>query len=126
MTDVRSFFDRYARAFEAYDADAIAASFLTPCLFVRDGTTEATTTTEEVTASVRALLDLHRAWDVQTAAPAEVTVLEEGTSHAIARVEWTLGRTHSRVAWSFATTYTLVPGEDDWRIASAVTHDAPF
>lgn len=126
MTDVNSFFERYGQAFEAYDADAIAACFLTPCLFVRDGTTETSTTPDEVAASVRALLDLHRAWDVQTATPAEVTVLEEGGHHAIARVEWTLGRTNSRVAWAFATTYTLVAGADDWRIASAITHDAPF
>ena len=126
MTGVADFFERYGRAFEAYDADAITEFFLTPCLFVRGGTTEASATPEEVAASVRALLDLHRAWDVQTAAPSEVTVLEEGDHHAIARVGWMLGRTNSRVAWSFATTYTLVAGPDDWRIASAITHDAPF
>ena len=126
MTDVADFFGRYAQAFEAYDADAITSFFQTPCLFVRDGTTEASATPEEVAESVRDLLDLHRAWDVQTAAPGEVAVLEEGARHAIARVGWTLGRTNSRVAWTFATTYTLVPDDDDWRIASAITHDAPF
>ena len=126
MTSVTDFFERYGRAFEAYDAEAITGFFLTPCLFVRDGTTEASGSPAEIAASVSDLLDLHRAWDVQTAAPAEVTVLEEGERHAIARVAWTLGRTNSRVSWTFATTYTLVPDADDWRIASAITHDAPF
>lgn len=126
MTSVASFFDRYAQAFEAYDADAITSFFQTPCLFVREGTTEASATPEDVAHSVRLLLDVHRAWDVQTAEPDDVAVLEEGAHHAIARVGWKLGRTNSRVAWSFATTYTLVAGADDWRIASAITHDAPF
>ncbi len=126
MTGVADFFERYAQAFEAYDADAITAFFQTPCLFVRDGTTEASATPEDVAESVHELLALHRAWDVQTTAPDELAVLEEGTRHAIVRVGWKLGRTNSRVAWAFATTYTLVPDGDDWRIASAITHDAPF
>ena len=69
VTDVRPFFEAYGRAFEAYDADAIAATYATPCLFVRDGVTVAAGTTDDVLESVRSLLDLHRAWDVQTAPP---------------------------------------------------------
>lgn len=126
MSDVGPFFEAYARAFEAYDADAIAERFLTPCLFVREGTTETAATPGAVAASVAALLDLHRAWDVQTAEPADVTVLEESGHHAITRVAWKLGRANSRVAWDYATTYTLVRDGADWRIAAAVTHDAPF
>ena len=126
MSDVGPFFARYARAFEAFDAEAIAACFATPCLFVRDGATEAAATPEAVDASVRQLLDLHRAWDVQTVRPDAVAVLEEGPSHVIARVDWALGRASSRLTWAYATTYTLVPSSDDWRIVSAVTHDAPF
>ena len=125
--DLGPFFARYARAFEAYDAEAVAACYAAPCLLVRDGTTVAHGAPEAVEASVRALLDLHRAWDVQTAQPAEVVVLEAAPGHAVARVDWRLGRTKSRVAWTFSTTYTLVPGAaGGWRIAVAVTHDAPF
>lgn len=126
MNDVRPFFERYARAFEAFDAEAIAACFVAPCLFVRDGATEATRTDADVAASVHALLDLHRAWDVQTVAVGEVAILEQGPGHALARVGWQLGRTKSRLTWSFATTYALVPSDDGWRIAVALTHDAPF
>lgn len=126
MNDVRQFFERYAQAFEAYDADTIAAYFATPCLFVRDGETVALGSADAVAQSVRSLLDLHRAWDVQTARASEVAVLEQEPHHALARVGWRLGRAGSRVAWSFATTYTLVPRDDDWRVVVAVTHDAPF
>ncbi|WP_420456339.1 hypothetical protein [Rubrivirga sp.] len=120
-----AFFEAYARAFEAYDADAIAACYVTPCLFVRDAETVVQDSAEGVVASVRSLLDLHRAWDVQRIRPAEVVTVEAGPAHAVARVGWRLGRARSRVAWSFATTYTLVPN-DGWRIAVAITHDAPF
>ena len=124
--DLWPFFERYAQAFEAYDAEAVAACYATPCLLLRDGTTVTHESAESVAGSVRALLDLHRAWDVQTAAPVEVAVHEAGAGHAIARVDWRLGRKGSRVAWTYPTTYTLVPAAGDWRIAVAVTHDAPF
>ena len=125
MDAIDSFFDAYARAFEAYDADAIVACYVVPCLFVRDGQSVAVPSEAGVTESVAALLDLHRAWDVQTVRPDAVTVLEEGPGHTLTRVDWRLGRSASRMGWSFATTYTLVPG-DAWRIAVAITHDAPF
>ena len=98
-----------------------------PCLFVRDGSTEIAGDAERVETSVRELLTLHKAWDVQTIAPAAVVLLEEAPGHVIARVDWRLGRSASKLSWSFSTTYTLVPaGEGGWRIAAALTHDAPF
>ena len=126
MESLGPFFDDYARAFAAYDADAIAACYVVPCLLVRDGAPVSVATAEGLAGSIAALLDLHRAWDVQTVRPAEVAVLEHGPDHATARVDWRLGRAASRMAWTFATTYTLVPGAGGWRVAVAVTHDAPF
>lgn len=126
MSSVEAFFERYARAFEAYDADAIVAVFTMPCLFVRDGATEAVGTPEALRESVDALLQLHRAWDVQRARPDDVHVLEATDGHAVVRVDWRLGRKRTRIRWTFSTTYTLVPGPDDWRVAAAITHDAPF
>ena len=126
MSDVEGFFERYARAFEAYDTGAIVGVFTTPCLFVRDGTTEAVETPEALHESVEALLQLHRAWDVQKTRPRDVHVLEVTEGHAVVRVDWRLGRKRTRIRWGFSTTYTLVPGADDWRIATAITHDAPF
>lgn len=120
------FFEAYAQAFEAFDAPAIAAHFVTPCLFVREGATEAAGSTEAVAESAEALLALHRAWDVQHVRVAEITLLQHGPRHTMARVDWALSRRGSRMRWTYATTYTLVPGGDDWRIAVAVTHDAPF
>ena len=120
------FFARYAEAFEAFDAPAIAGHFVTPCLFVREGVTEAALTPETVAESAEALLALHRAWDVQKVRVAEITLLQHGPTHTLARVDWALGRRGSRMRWTYATTYTLVPSGDDWRIAVAVTHDAPF
>ncbi|MEM1117951.1 MAG: nuclear transport factor 2 family protein [Bacteroidota bacterium] len=126
MTPVAPFFEAYARAFEAYDADAITGAFTVPCLFVRDRTTEVRDTEAGVRESVEALLKLHRAWDVQKAEPRDVHVLEAAAGHAVVRVDWRLGRKRTRIRWTFATTYTLVPNGDGWRIASAITHDAPF
>ena len=124
---LRAFFVDYGRAFEAYDDAGIAACYVTPCFFVRDGKTVAAPSPEAVIESVRRLLDLHRAWDVQKAKVSKVMVLEQEPEHTLARVDWRLGRPKSRMSWRSATTYTLVPHpEHGWRIAVAITHDAPF
>ncbi|WP_412061077.1 nuclear transport factor 2 family protein [Rubrivirga sp. IMCC45206] len=126
MSEVAEFFARYAAAFQAFDAEGIAACYAAPCLFVRDGETAAAENAIAVAASATALLDLHRAWDVQTVEPGGVIVLERAPGHIVARVDWRLGRAGSRIAWEYATTYALVPAGTGWRIALASTHDAPF
>lgn len=125
---LRDYFSRYGAAFEAYDADAIAAHFALPALFVRDGVTVPVDSREALLESVEGLLALHRAWDVEKARVAHVTELESAPGHRIARVDWRLGRRVSRLGWTYATTYVLVPDdtEDGWQIAAALTHDAPF
>lgn len=133
MTDaLRATFDRYAAAFEAYDAPAIAAHFAVPALLVRDGVPTTLGTPEGLLDSVERLLDLHRAWGVETSRVAGLTEIEAAPAHRVARVDWRLGRRASRLRWTYTTTYVLVPdgGSPDaapgWLIAAALTHDAPF
>lgn len=125
---LRDYFMRYGAAFEAYDADAIAAFFALPALFVRDGVPVGVATPEALRESIDGLLALHRAWDVEKARVAYVEELEAAPGHRLARVDWRLGRRVSRLGWTYATTYVLVPDETDdgWQIAAALTHDAPF
>ena len=125
---LRDYFMRYGAAFEAYDADAIAGFFALPALFVRDGVPVGVQTREALLESVDGLLALHRAWDVEKARVAHVEELEAAPGHRLARVDWRLGRRVSRLGWTYATTYVLVPDDTDdgWHIAAALTHDAPF
>lgn len=123
---LRAYFVRYAGAFEAFDAAAIAAHYAMPCLFVRGGQTEACLTVEALRESVESLLALHKTWDVRRARLAGVEVLEAAPGHVVARADWRLGR-RGRIRWAYATTYVLTPHDEGaWRIASALTHDAPF
>lgn len=123
---LRLYFERYAGAFEAFDASSIAGHFAMPCLFIRGGQPDVCTTNEALRVSVEALLDLHKTWDVRRAKLHSVTVLETGPNHLIVRIDWRLGR-KGRIRWAYSTTYVLIPAkEGNWRIASALTHDAPF
>lgn len=126
MDPIRSMFGAYAKAFEAYDVEAISVFFQLPCQFVRGGQAEAVTTHEALLHSIGQLLDLHRAWKVQTSRMAAHVILEESEHHQIIRVTWRLGREESRVRWTYATSYVLVPDGDNRRIVSAISHDAPF
>ena len=124
--DLRAYFERYAAAFEAFDAAAIAGHYATPALLVRDGVPTTLASPEAVLDSVERLLDLHRAWGVETARVAAVAEVEAAPEHRIARVDWRLGRRASRVRWTYTTTYVLVQADADGRIVAALTHDAPF
>ena len=128
---VRTALVAYGAAFEAYDAAAVTAHFAVPALLVRDGIPTTLDTTADVRDSVERLLDLHRAWAVETARVAALTLIESAPAHVIARVDWRLGRRASRVRWTYTTTYVLVPAPAQaeggaLRIAAAMTHDAPF
>ena len=123
---LRAFFVRYGAAFETYDAAAVAAHFATPALLVRDGVPTALAEPADLLDSVERLLDLHRAWGVETARVAAVAEVEAAPEHRIARVDWRLGRRASRVRWTYTTTYVLVQADADGRIVAALTHDAPF
>ncbi|MEO0556596.1 MAG: hypothetical protein AAF170_00290 [Bacteroidota bacterium] len=123
---LRLYFERYAGAFEAFDASAIAEHYTMPCLFVRGGQPDVCTSPEALQVSIEALLDLHKTWDVRRAKLKTLEILETAPDHLIVRADWRLGR-KGRIRWAYATTYVLVPTSDgDWRIASALTHDAPF
>jgi hypothetical protein len=136
MTDVlRAYFARYAAAFEAYDGPAVVAHYAVPALFVRDGVPTTLHSSEELLDSVERLLDLHRAWGVETSRVAGLMEIEAAPAHRVVRVDWRLGRRASRLRWTYSTTYVLVPGPlgpagDDadagWLVAAALTHDAPF
>lgn len=125
-TETRAFFDRYGAAFEAYDAAVVASHFAVPALLVRDGVPTVLADDAAVLDSVERLLDLHRAWGVETCRVADLADIEAAPAHRLVRVNWRLGRRASRLRWTYTTTYTLVPHGDDWRIAAALTHDAPF
>ncbi|HEX8297889.1 MAG TPA: hypothetical protein VF594_01910 [Rubricoccaceae bacterium] len=127
---IHAMLDAYGAAFEAYDAPAIAAHFAVPTLLVRDGTTTTLESPADVLDSVERLLDLHRAWGVETARIAALAIVETAPAHVIARVDWRLGRRASRLRWTYTTSYVLVPGNGPLPasplIAAALTHDAPF
>lgn len=123
---LRLYFERYAGAFEAFNTEEIVAHYAVPCLFVRGGQTDVCASIDALRVSVEALLDLHKTWDVRRAKLKELSVLETAPEHLIVRADWRLGR-RGRIRWSYATTYVLVPADEgEWRIASALTHDAPF
>ena len=121
--DARAYFDRFARAFEAADADAIAAFFALPTLLTRGGVPTEIADAPALRASIDQLLRVHADADVARIRAAGVVVLEEAEAHTVARVDWSLERRGAGGPWRYATTYVVLP---DGRIAAALTHGSPF
>ncbi len=85
---LRLYFERYAGAFEAFDASSIAEHYAMPCLFIRGGQTDACTSADALRVSVEALLDLHKTWDVRRARLKALHILETAPDHLIVRADW--------------------------------------
>ena len=126
MTDARAFFDRFGRAFEAADGDAVAACFALPALLTRDGVPTEIADADALRASVAELLRVHEQAGVTRIRAASVVVLEQAEAHTVVRVDWQLEReadSGPQPPWRYATTYVVLPDE---RIAAALTHGSPF
>ena len=128
MTDPRAYFDRFARAYERADADAVAAFFALPTLLTRGGVPTEIGDAAALRASVNQLLAVHAEAGVTRIRAAGVVVLEQAEAHTVVRVDWVLQRAtapgaHPVGPWRYATTYVVLPDE---RIAAALTHGSPF
>ena len=124
--DARAYFDRFGRAYETGDADAIAAFFALPTLLTRDGVPTEIANADALRTSVEELIGVHAEAAVTRIRAASVVVLEQAEAHTVVRVEWQLDRDATdgpQPPWRYATTYVVLPDE---RIAAALTHGSPF
>ena len=122
--DLEPFFERYAAAFDAFDAQAVAAFLHCPCLMVNAEHVVPLTTPDAILANMRAVLRHHRAQGYARAAVSDVTELARSEGLAIVRVRWRVHRADETLLWDWLNSYQLVRAADadGWRIAVSTTH----
>ena len=123
MSDIGTFFERYAERYMASDVGSVSAMYEAPMLAVREG--------RAIHLPDRAAVDEHlaglmTAYRSAGAARADITELETttlGKYGAMATVRWHVVDEGGALLRDFRTTYHLLRVDGAWRILSYINHD---
>jgi len=116
------YFRAYAAAFDAFDADEIAARFHCPCLLVNSEIAVPLTTRHAIVSNICAVLAHHRAEGYSRAAVTDVVPRHQAANLATVEVGWQVFEADESLLWDWRVTYNLVDYEDRWQILVATTH----
>ena len=109
---VADFLASFARAWNAFDVDAMVAHFALPQIIASEGHTTFLETEEEVRANIDKLIDFYDAHAVAGAVLVDVAVEPLPDAAARARVHWNLTGETGAVLLDFHTDYTIVADDD--------------
>ena len=109
---VADFLASFARAWNAFDVDAMVAHFALPQIIASEGQTSFLETEEEVRANIDQLIDLYDTHDVAGAVMVDFTIDPLPDAAARARVHWNLTSDTGAVLLDFHTDYTIVADDD--------------
>jgi len=115
-------FRDYATAFNAFDAERIAAYYHCPCLMVTDELVTSFPTDDAILENMRALLEHHRAQDVGRAEISDLRLDLQSESLAIVRIQWNVHDRKDAPLWSWFNSYNLVDHGSGWKILVSTTH----
>ena len=120
---VTDYFSRYAEAFDAFDAEAIAGFYHVPCMLVRPGSVVAFSTADEVIANMHALVSFYRSRGYRRASFGGVrsVVLDDGL--VLATVPWTIHLGEPGALEAFRNTYELIDLHGKWGIIVSTMHE---
>lgn len=122
VTDIRSFFERYAERYMASDVDAISSLYEAPFVAVREGKASHLRDKAAVRDHLAGLMD---AYDKAGAAQADIVSLDTlslGPSGAMVTVNWHAVDAEGALVRDFHTSYHLLRHGDTWRILSYTNH----
>jgi hypothetical protein len=125
--DVREFFANYCRAFEAFDAHALAAFFNYPVLFTRADSARPQTmiaSASDYVSAIAPLLHAYRDLTVESGKIVDLKTIVLAPSLVVAVVDWQVIASDGDVLYRHQASYTLVRIEG-WRIAAIALDELP-
>ena len=124
LTDeIVRYFEGYAHAYDAFDADGIAAHFAVPSYILHpDRAAPAFTTREALVANMERINAINRDTRYGRATFAPPRVVAFAPTLVQATVPWTIHDVDGDVLWRFTCTYNLVRRDDGWKIVVCTNH----
>ena len=123
MSELDSFFARYAERYMASDVDAISALYEAPLLALREGKAIHLADRAAVDEHLTELMAAYAASGATRADIARLDVTDMGKSSAFATVHWHVRGADGALLKDFRTTYQLLSLDGSWRILSYTNHD---
>lgn len=119
---VETFFERYARAFDAGSSDALISFFALPCLLHGEAGGGVVASPEDLRGRLERLIARHRRAGYHRASHRVVAVRDLHPRFLNVDVAWLLYRKSGAVLGHFGVTYTLAREEPEatWRVATTV------
>ena len=122
-TTLGAFFDRYRRAFEAYDVDKLAGLIHVPCLIVSGGALAAVAERDDLRKRLERQFERHREIGVSDA-QFEVRAHRRLAARFVSvDVQWTFFDSDATPMAEFGVNYTLTAPETGWKIACMLPLD---
>lgn len=123
MSDLGTFFGRYAERYMASDVAAISEVYEAPLLALRDGEAIHLPDRRAVREHLAGLMSAYAQSGADRADIAALDITDLGTSSAFATVHWHVRDTGGGMIKDFRTTYHLLRTDGGWRILSYTNHD---
>jgi ketosteroid isomerase-like protein len=123
MSDLDTFFARYAERYMASDVDAISAVYEAPLLALRNGQVIHLADRTGVREHLAELMAAYAQSGAARADIVELDVVHLGRSSAFVTVHWHVRDADGAILKDFRTTYHLLRADGGWRILSYTNHD---
>lgn len=123
MSDLDTYFARYAERYMASDVDAISALYEAPLLAVREGRAMHLGDRAAVDEHLAELMAAYAASGATRADIARLDVTDLGRSSSLVTVNWHVRDAAGALLKDFRTTYQLLRVGGSWRILSYINHD---
>jgi hypothetical protein len=124
LPTVERFFARYAAAFDAFDAEAIASFYHAPCMMIRAGEVATLSTRSAVLANMNALVARHRSQGYERARFGDLRAAFLVPGLVLVTVPWTIHLLEAPAPQVFRNTYELVELDGQWRIVVSSMHES--
>jgi hypothetical protein len=116
-------FDRFARAFAAFDAAKVAELFAIPSVALgKNGSIAGLSTRQDLLGYYQAALDTYKRMGCRTCRWAQLEVCPMGAQASLATVSWELLRADGSIALRWRQSYCLSNHRDGPRIFGSARH----
>lgn len=118
------YFENYARAYDDFNAEALAQYFPTPTLMVKKGSVVGLSTIEELLEHLNGKLASDREQGYKQSQLAGLEMHKEGAWGVTVTVHWMIDHVDGSTLRDFYTTYNLLKQASQWRILVTTDHPA--
>ncbi|MEP7181210.1 MAG: nuclear transport factor 2 family protein [Betaproteobacteria bacterium] len=123
VAEVEAYFAVYARAYDTFDAAAIADHFALPSYILHpDRDSAGFTTREALAANMERINEINRTHRFGRATFGPISVAAFAPTLVLATVPWAIHDVEGALLWRFTCTYNLAKRANGWKILVCTNH----